>query len=379
VALVIGLLVTLVIVQVVTAFEGQKRSTTGSSDAQTNGSIALLTIQRDVQMAGFGLPVFDTVNPPLTCNPSPTVDHDGIGATPPIDMFPLSITDGGAAPGASDSITIRYGSAPMGGVPVNIITDATGNAVNGNVVSVDNNLGCQVPDPSGKPVIAIISDGGANCAMSQVTAVTDLPPTPPTHPDPWHYITLANPNKAAEFSSIACLGPWDEFIYSVSLTNQLYQLQRNSSRGDPITSLVVPTPIVADIVNIQAQYGISAAPNSNQVTRWVNATGAWAAPLGNTSAVCDAATANRNCIKAVRIAVVARNGLLEKTNLPPVTTACSSTTAAAPTGLCAWVGSAAFPAPTIDLSNIPNWNYYRYRVYETIIPLRNMLWSKNTL
>ena len=57
VGLVIGLLATLVIIQVFSTFEGQKRSTSGSSDAQTNGSIALMSIQRNVQMAGYGLPL----------------------------------------------------------------------------------------------------------------------------------------------------------------------------------------------------------------------------------------------------------------------------------------------------------------------------------
>ena len=63
-----------------------------------------------------------------------------------------------------------------------------------------------------------------------------------------------------------------------------------------------------------------------------------------------------------------------------VTTACSSTTAAAPTGLCAWAGSVASPAPAIDLSpGDPNWARYRYRVFETIMPLRNVIWAKDTL
>jgi type IV pilus assembly protein PilW len=63
-----------------------------------------------------------------------------------------------------------------------------------------------------------------------------------------------------------------------------------------------------------------------------------------------------------------------------VTTACSSITAAAPTGLCAWEGSAASPAPKINLApGDANWGRYRYRVFETVIPLRNMVWSKDTL
>ena len=84
--------------------------------------------------------------------------------------------------------------------------------------------------------------------------------------------------------------------------------------------------------------------------------------------------------------MVARNGLQEK-NI--VTDSCSSTTLASPTGLCAWDATSAapagsapgtnFPAPVIDLSNDPNWQNYRYRVFETVIPLRNMIWSSSAL
>jgi len=55
VGLVIGLLATLVIAQVAIVFEGQKRSTTGGSDAQLNGALALQTLQRDIQLSGYGI------------------------------------------------------------------------------------------------------------------------------------------------------------------------------------------------------------------------------------------------------------------------------------------------------------------------------------
>jgi type IV pilus assembly protein PilW len=124
------------------------------------------------------------------------------------------------------------------------------------------------------------------------------------------------------------------------------------------------------------QYGVSATPNSNLVTAWVNANAAnadginWGAPT----------LTNRNRIKALRIAVVARNAKLDP---DVVTTACSSIIGAAPTGLCAWEGSNASPAPVINLNDpldlTQSWAHYRYKVFETIIPLRNVIWSKSTL
>lgn len=336
IGLTIGMLATLVIMQVLSVFEAQKRSTTGTADAQTNGSIALYSIGRELQAAGYPLmPV--TTNSPLKCT---TLTIDGVvDNTVPNRLSPVTITDGGAAAGASDSITIRYGDAPSGGIPTQI--NGVG-APTANDIAVASNFGCQ-PDTE-----ALVVNGTA-CALtdiskpaSSVSAAGVVPAT----------VNLKYMNNTAVGANFACLGEWNEIVYAVNNGN----LNRDGA------------PLVADIVNVQAQYGISATANSNQVTQWVDATAAtgWDAP----------AVANRNRIKAVRIAIVARN---VKKELTAVTSACSSTTSAAPTGLCAWAGSVASPAPTIDLSNDPGWQNYRYRVFETIIPLRNMIWSNGAL
>ena len=50
VGLAIGMLATVIIMQVFSVFEAQKRTTTGTADAQTNGGIAIYNItQRTVQ------------------------------------------------------------------------------------------------------------------------------------------------------------------------------------------------------------------------------------------------------------------------------------------------------------------------------------------
>ena len=89
VGLTIGMLATVVIMQVLSVFEAQKRSTTGTADAQTNGGIALYTITRDLQMAGWGMhPVGDplattasaTAFSPLSCG---TLTVDGAAGIDP--------------------------------------------------------------------------------------------------------------------------------------------------------------------------------------------------------------------------------------------------------------------------------------------------------
>ena len=345
VGMVIGLMATLVIMQVFSVFEGQKRSTMGSSDAQTNGSIALYNITRDLQMAGWGLhPVSDPSDLTVSADAysalrCATLVTEG-AASDPWNLFPLVITDGGAAAGASDSVTIRYGDSTKGGIPARITAQA------GAVATVDNSLGCRDPVASAAasqvPDTALLFEG-TNCAMTRITALTNTT------------ITLNYAALAATNVYLSCLGVWNTRAYSIVNNN----LDLNGAAN------------VADIINLQAQYGISNTVNDNQIVQWVDATGIWAAPT----------VADRNRIRAIRLAVIARNGLQEKTD---VSTACSSTTLASPTGVCAWDATStnpviASPAPLVDLSNDPNWRRYRYRVFETIIPLRNLIWTRSTL
>ena len=106
---------------------------------------------------------------------------------------------------------------------------------------------------------------------------------------------------------------------------------------------------------------------SRQFRGRVNATGAtWAAPT----------VSDRNRIKSIHIAVVARSGLREK---DVVTNVCTTAKGTVNNGPCAWDDTNFDAAPAIDLSNDPDWQYYRYRVFDTIIPLRNMIWSSSTL
>jgi len=320
VGLVIGLLVTLVIMQVFSVFEGQKRSTTGTADAQTNGNVALYNLQRDIQMAGFGLPGFDKKNSPFQCKPAPSYDDPATPIVEDYDMFPITIVDGGTG---SDEVTVRYGDTAMGGGPTKLSQNPAG-----NTLYVENNMGCKAGD------VAIIVFGQV-CAMAKVDTVPVAPTTEiKIVPDVGGKVA----NAAKSDASISCLGNWNSIVYKVN--NGM--LERTDKDG--------VAQVAAEIVDIQAQYGLSAVASSNRIVKWENAT----------------ILADRNTIKAVRIAIVAKNGQLEKENV----------TLNAPV---AWADVAGSPAPVIDLSKLPDWQRYRYRVYETIVPVRNMIWSKSTL
>jgi type IV pilus assembly protein PilW len=331
VGMAIGLLATLVIVQVLSTFETQKRSTTGTADAQTNGSIAIFNITREMKMAGYPLPPIE--NSAFECT---TLTLNG-AADDPSNLSPVTIIDGG--PGGSDTITIRYGNSAAGGIPSAI------SAMVGNTATLGSNLGCKTGDTT-------LITNGTVCAVSTATAV---PAADAAGPAINNSLTLQDITAASVGAKLACIGNWTVNTYSI-IDRNLY-----------VTSNGVATPSMEGIVDLQAQYGISAAGNSNTIAQWVEPTGTWDTPSVD----------DRNRIKAVRLAVVARNPKKEPAE---VTKACSADNTPGLTGLCAWEGDSTSPAPVIDLTaSDADWLKYRYRVFETVIPLRNIIWSRSTL
>jgi type IV pilus assembly protein PilW len=320
VGLTIGLIMLGVILQSMSVFESQNRTTTGTAEAQTNGAIGLYILSRELQQAGYGLSSSVT-NSPLTCTTA------GMTAT----LTPATIGNGAGANG-SDTITVRYGTAPAGGVASEI------GAISGSNVVLGTNFGCQVGD-------TVILTNGTACAQTTVAALVGTTT-----------VTLANAGSALVGSKLACVGTWNTVIFSIDADGNLVRTLNG-----------VASPILAGIVDIQAQYGISATAKSNVVTQWVDAGGGWAAPT----------IADRNRIKAIRVAIVGRNDKQESTVVSQV---CSSQTAASPSGVCAWEGTSTSPSPQIDLSTgNSDWDHYRYRVFDNTVPLRNVIWSKDSL
>jgi len=311
VAMIIGLLTTLVIMQVFSAFEGQKRSTSGSADAQTNGSIAMMMIQRSVQKAGYGLPLPNTnmAQNVLRCNAFADFDIDGNAATDDTtNIFPLVIQNGVGANG-SDSIRVRYSTNAMGATPVDIISaaDPTG-------------VGIQVQNTCDMVTI----DNAVSAGATHRLILDRLP---------------ASNAVLVNGATIACMGNWRDYVFTVA-NNELQQDGQ---------------PIVSEVVSLQAQYGVSAAAGNNIVNEWVDADGIWLNPGLNM----------RNRIKAIRVAVVLRNGLRERDNVTP-------------TPPVIWTDNSANTTP-IDVSGLPNWQQYRYRTFSTVIPLRNIMWSRGAV
>jgi len=179
--------------------------------------------------------------------------------------------------------------------------------------------------------------------------------------------------NGADWVRFSCLGAWNQYEYTVNAALELTRTGGTPGTNPFPNSAAVP--VASDIVALQAQYGITetidptattttAAAYLNRVDRWVDATGTF----GPTMALMD-----RNRIRAIRIAVIARDGNLQRNT---VSQTCNGA-AAGVSRVCIWQADAN-PA-SVDLSGVPNWQRYRYRSFEATIPLRNIIWNRDAL
>ena len=341
VGMVIGLLGMIVVMQMFSVYEGQRRTTTGGDDAQNNGAIALYGLQRDIRQAGYG------VNQVSLFNCNTTIS----GVTVP--LAPVTINPATAIIPAGDLNTDRllvfYGNT--NGIP-------EGNLINsqaGNVYSVQMPASFQLNDIV---IAAPTTCGATNLVIDRIAAAPAL-------------TTVTVASIGATGSNLYNLGQAPQVLAYAIRNGNLTVCDYLAKNCGDATKTNDPTfwlPIATDIVSMKMQYGrdtLSIVRTQAQIDAIVNAT---TPPTPRPSYIVDTydqTTPTAKCgwtrIPAVRLALVARNVNPDK-----------STSGAAP----AWAGSATAPINLTATAVAPNftWQNYRYKVFQTTISIRNVAW-----
>lgn len=358
IGLLIGLVATLAISNLFSGFEARKRMIAGGADAQSSGVLAMYYMQRDAQNAGYGLPLYNSSDPsPLLCPIDTSINQGGVV----INLSPVIIVDGGTG---NDIVRIRYGNPASGGASLRATGTITYPTLDGRLI------GCQENDV----VLFHQTPANPNCSLGRlqklnadrtINTLSELSTAPTASP-----VTILN---GADWVRFSCLGAWNQYEYSVNAAMEL--TRTGGTPGSVPFPDSTAVPVASDIVALQAQYGVTntldptataatAAAYLNRVDQWVDATGTYGPSI---------ALMDRNRIRAIRIAVVARDGSLQK---GIVSQACDGA-AVGVSKVCIWQADAA--PVNVDLSSLPNWQRYRYRTFEVTIPLRNIIWNRDAL
>ncbi|WPH20440.1 PilW family protein [Variovorax paradoxus] len=354
VGLVLGLLTVLVITQVLSLAEGKRRAITMGGDAQINGSLSIFALQRDIQQAGYGAA---TSPDALGCPVKRQFDASGTAAT--FTLAPVLITDGGAG-GAPDTITILQSNTPSFSTPMLL----TGNhAQADDHFTVSSSLNASV----GNLMIAVPKTQSADvgCALFSVTSDNGAATTTLSGTNVPHVAgagALAKWNQSTVFPSTGYeAGSYLLNMGSMVLrTYAIDQLSLTTIDFTPTSTAVTSSVLYPQIVNLQAFYG-----------KDTNGDGI----VDTYDTVTPTTSVGWTQVLSIRIAVVARSNQYEKesittaapqwdvgaistfTNLTPTT--CNGTSKCLP----------------LKIDHLTEWEHYRYKVYDTIVPLRNVIWN----
>lgn len=348
VGMAIGLLSVVVITQVMVNAEGQKRTTMSGSDAQVNGALALDMLQREIRSSGYGI-VNHSAG--LGC---PIVGKHANGSvlTPPTSwvLTAVSIQDGGT-PGAPDTIRVMRSDARTMSMPLRV--DANHLQI-GTFFDMANNIGAYVTPGDVMLAVPPKVEAGTWCTLFSVSDAPDaatpkrLPHVANAALGAWNSVPSNFPATGYPSGSVLVnLGTVVNRSYGIA-GGELTRTAFSSTTG----KFAAAEPMFSQIVNLQAVYGKEVAP-----------VGLPQGQAGTWNVVQPTTPAEWAQIFAVRVALVARSGLRERDEV----------TTAPPT----WTPDGVTPTP-IPLDADPDWKFYRYRVYETVVPLRNRLWHSMT-
>ena len=355
VGIAIGIIGVLAIFQTVAVWSKHTSVTSAGGDAQVAGTLALFSIERDLKQAGHG---FGTAaSAVMGC------DVQASGPVPTrafsFPLTPVAIAAG--ASGAPDEISILYGNSSF------FVDTETFNFSTPTTKKLARRNGFKPGD-----LVVIAGNGGASaasatCRLVEITADNNVDGLTVDHAAGTYTSYYAAASGPSRFNNAAGTGA----LYTAGTLYDLGpQPARNTwkilnNRALVRSELIASAPdaeIGEGVVNLKAQYGID-GDGDRQISA-----AEWSA----------SAPADWTNVLAIRVAVLVRSRQFER-NGDPAASAPVAVTASAPT----WAGG------TFDMRNIDgtadtfgpttpdpnNWRYYRYRVYERVIPFRNRLWN----
>lgn len=341
VSVVLGMIGILVVMQVFALAEERRRSTTSGSDAQMNGLIASYTVQRDIAMAGYGTSL-------MGCTSINTWDE---GATPQQDTMsalPVKINQNTPTGTANHELRILYSASAFGAIPATIQAEMPNSSA---IFRVDAGIGFSQGD------LVVVAEPGKDCSRVQLTQ--DGQPTgtanitgPGTMWNLQHNpATLYNPPGGSNIFPAGGYGTGARAFNMGKMINRAYYVENNSLMMRDLLqgpSATNPLKLADGIFALRAQYGRD-TDNDGIVNNWDNTH-----------------PADPQHLIAVRYAIVARSSQYEKDRLTTDTT------------LILWQNGpsvALRPDPQADANNQDQ--HYRYKIYQTTVPLRNAIWGKS--
>ncbi|WP_332877026.1 PilW family protein [Massilia sp. S19_KUP03_FR1] len=369
VSVVIGLLALMFATRMITGGEKTKQAALGGSDAMQNGMLAMFSITGDVAQSGFGL------NDPLLAGCDTTMADkggDGYHLAPSkrgtVTITPLSpviIESNGEKP---DVISLYSGASVTGTPSVRLrmpFTGGTSVAIAGEPYGfADNDV-----------IVIAPEQAGTKCSLVQLSE-KPLPgaPNPVLRFESGggrRFNSGAAVNNFPLQSRVFNIGPAKNLTFHTwSVKDGFLQLSATDLAG----SEKAGSTVADNIVSIKAQYGFDTRTEAKFLPQDGIKVNVWSSTMIDADGNGEAGSpVDFQRIAAVRVAVVARSKAPER---PEPGQACAAT----PNQIEVFKTKQSddtYTSVKLDVAVVGDttgWKCYRYRTFETIVPVRNSAW-----
>ena len=345
VGLAIGLASMLVIYQLYGVSEKQRRTVSAVSDAQSAGALALFSIERDIRSAGLGFAAMEARR--LGC----AVQAHNNGRAFTFPLVPVQIAGGGS------QLWVLTGSS------ANMVTGSRYEASAHGVFSMEkSNAGLHAGDVA----VGTSDSNTQECLMMEITAGARSTTATGTGSEPYpsnrvsqgtgsytNFYTgtavaprfnggsrrnmLDGGTTSLGEGALYNLGPEPQLhVWSLDGNELVYYNHLNETSESSVA-------VAHDVLSFQAEYGYDVNGDGQ-----INSADEWTATFSSGW--------TWDKVLAVRVAILVRSSQYERD--------------AVTEDLPRWANGSKPFGLTGD------WQHYRYRVYESVIPLRNTLWGQ---
>jgi len=356
VGMVIGLLGIIVMMNVFSIFESQKRTTGGGSEVQNTGAITLFGLQHEVQQAGYAISSPNLIGCNVTMSNGYTIPFAPVIINPAVSVIPAGDTN-------TDTLLVTYGNTNGETEGDVILTGNPAGAATYNIYAVKVptafHLNDQViAEPTALPSNPLTAPAPCNLAVDSVVGVG------PTT------VSVLNGISSVSFIN-AANGSGTLFNIGNPTNGNALRVHAYAIRGGNLTVCDYTVNNCGDPTQTNVSTVWLPIGNDIPIMRAIYERDTNTAPMNGIADTYDQSTPTTACTwertSALRIALVGRN------NQPLPSADAATINAVAPT----WSGNAAAPINLAGTNaNLPpgmTWQNYRYKVFETSMPIRNIV------
>lgn len=396
IALLIGLIGIVVMMQTFSVSEGFKRTATSGTDAQINGAVALYMLEREIRLAGYGMNALMQMGCPsvrVWYNPTNSgVDLHFV----PFEINPVGIPAGDAN---TDTLMITYGTADsfVAGVLADQAPSGTATATT-NFTLISNWDGFKNGDLFVSVAPGAGAGGSASCVMHEATTTSSASGncgspsglganillhgtanyknprnacamTPPTHNSP-----TGIKDSSGVVVPVVHQAAGGQIFNMGNVSIKVYAIRGgNLTSCDWVASDCTVAAnygiLVNDVVSLRAVYQMNLLPvvDANPPLATATPTPSRAVITGNVFLP--------SRVMAATLELTARSSLKEKPSAGSGTVCDATPVKSRPDRSQDWIYQTGAAAAPIDLSTVSaDWSCYRYKLFQTSVPLRNTIW-----